>query len=62
MVQNAIQQLPARFKLSDVQRASPGVSYPTLKRAMADLKRAGKLRCLGKGPDAEWERMGSWSR
>lgn len=61
MVQNAIQHLPARFKMSDVQRASSGVSYPTLKRAMADLRRAGKLRCLGKGRDAEWERIGSWS-
>jgi Fic family protein len=61
MVQNAIQRLPTRFKMSDVLRASPGVSYPTLKRAMADLKRAGKLRCLGKGRDAEWERTGSWN-
>jgi len=61
MVQNAIRRLPARFKMGDVQRASSGVSYPTLKRAMADLKRAGKLRCLGKGRDAEWERIGSWS-
>ena len=59
MVQNAIQRLPTPFKLSDVQRASPGVSYPTLKRALADLKRAGKLRCLGKGRDAEWERIGT---
>jgi Fic family protein len=60
MVQNAIQRLPIRFRMGDVQRACPGVSYPTLKRALADLKRAGKLRCLGKGRDAEWERMGSW--
>ncbi|HOW73954.1 MAG TPA: Fic family protein [Phycisphaerae bacterium] len=62
MVQNAIQRLPDRFRLGDLQRACPGVSYPTLKRALADLKREGKLRCLGKGRDAEWERTGSRNR
>ncbi|MFI5378901.1 MAG: cell filamentation protein Fic, partial [Tepidisphaerales bacterium] len=60
MVQNAIQRLPSRFRMGDVQRACPGVSYPTLKRALADLKGEGKLRCLGKGRDAEWERRKSW--
>lgn len=62
MVRNAIERLPARFKFADVQRACPGVSYPTLKRALADLKSEGRLRCLGKGRDAHWERIGSWSR
>jgi hypothetical protein len=37
------------------------VSYPTLKRALEDLKRQKKVRCLGKGRDAHWERIGSWS-
>ena len=62
MVRNTLQRLPARFRLGDLQWACPGVSYPTLKRALADLKRAGRLRCLGKGRDAEWERTGSGSR
>lgn len=33
--------------------------YPTLKRALMDLKAQNKLRCLGKGRDAQWERIGS---
>lgn len=61
MVRNAISRLPPRFKFSDVQRACPGVSYSTLKRALGDLKDKGKLRCLGKGRDAQWERTGPWS-
>jgi Fic family protein len=61
MVQNAVRRLPARFRFADVQQACPGVSYPTLKRALAELRRGGKLRCLGKGRDARWERIGSWS-
>jgi Fic family protein len=62
MVVNAIGQLPRQFRFGDILRACPGVSYPTLKRALADLKAQGKLRCLGKGRDAQWERTGSWSR
>jgi hypothetical protein len=59
MVENSISRLPQRFRFGDLQRACPGVSYPTLKRALTDLKKKKKLRCLGKGRDAQWERIGS---
>jgi Fic family protein len=59
MVENSISRLPQQFKFGDLQRACPGVSYPTLKRALTDLKKKKKLRCLGKGRDAQWERIGS---
>ncbi len=59
LVQQAIKRLPDRFKFSELQHACPGVSYPTLKRALADLRRQKKLRCLGKGRDAEWEQIRS---
>ncbi|HLC26895.1 MAG TPA: Fic family protein [bacterium] len=60
MVQQTIKRLPSRFRFGELQRACPGVSYPTLKRALMDLKQQKKVRCLGKGRDAEWERIGSW--
>lgn len=59
MVENVILRLPNRFQFGDLQKACPGVSYPTLKRALADLKAKGRVRCLGKGRDALWERMKS---
>jgi len=59
MLQNAIRRLPGRFRIADLQRACPGISYPTIKRALADLKRKKEIRCLGKGRNAEWERIGS---
>ena len=61
MVQQAVKRLPDRFRIAELQRVCPGVSYPTLKRALEDLKRQKKVRCLGKGRDAHWERIGSWS-
>lgn len=57
MVRSSIDRLPERFTICDLKRACPGVSYPTLQRALADLKREKKVRCLGRGPDAEWERI-----
>jgi hypothetical protein len=57
MVQSAEDRLVGRFTIGDLQRACPGVSYPTLQRALADLKRERKVRCLGRGPDAQWERI-----
>jgi len=59
MVENMIRRLPSRFRFADVQHACPGVSYPTLKRALVDMQRQKRIRCLGKGRDAEWEQMGS---
>lgn len=58
MVQRAVERLPTRFTIGDLKRACPGVSYPTLQRALAELKRKREVRCLGRGPDAQWERTG----
>lgn len=59
LVQQTVARLPSRFRFSELQRACLGVSYPTLKRALVELKRKKKVRCLGKGRDAEWEQIGS---
>jgi len=57
MVQRAVEHLPERFKIADLRQACPGVSYPTLQRALGDMRKAGRLKCLGRGPDAEWQKV-----
>jgi Fic family protein len=57
MVQNAIRRLPQRFTIAELRKTCPGVSYPTLQRALADLRKDKTIRCLGRGPDAQWERF-----
>lgn len=57
MVRQAIARMTGRFTIGDMKRVCPGVSYPTLQRALADLKKERKIRCLGRGPDAQWERI-----
>jgi hypothetical protein len=58
MVVHAIQRINGRFTIADLRRACPGVSYPTLQRALFDLRREKVIRCLGRGPDAQWEKTG----
>jgi Fic family protein len=57
MVQRAVDHLPELFKIADLRQACPGVSYPTLQRALADMRKAGRVKCLGRGPDAEWQKV-----
>jgi hypothetical protein len=53
MVRSAIERFPGRFTIGGLKRACPGVSYPTLHRALSELRKEKKIRCLGRGPDAE---------
>lgn len=39
MIRQTIERLPSRFRFSELHRACAGVSYPTLKRTLFDLKR-----------------------
>lgn len=59
MVTAAVDRLPARFRYADVTRACPGVSRPTITRALRALRDAGRIRLMGAGRDAEWEKVAS---
>lgn len=56
MVRDAIRHLPDRFKYADIERAVPGVSRPTIHRVLGQLRRERRIRCLGPGRDAVWEK------
>ena len=47
---------PTEFPLSEVRRAVPGVSDPTIRLALRSLRDEGKLRSTGAGPGALWRR------
>ncbi|MCL5677617.1 MAG: Fic family protein [Firmicutes bacterium] len=56
MVFEVVARLPQRFHYGDVERACPGVSRPTINRALAELRNKGRIRCIKPGRDAVWER------
>ena len=58
LVKNAIAHLPPRFTIGELGRVCKGISHRTLVRALHDLRREGMVRSLGRGPRAQWERLG----
>lgn len=57
MVVDCVRRLPSTFRYADVERACPGVSRPTIVRALGELRDAGEIRCTKGGRDATWERL-----
>jgi len=57
MIVDVVSRVPHEFQFADVERACPGVSRPTINRALADLRRAGKIKCIKGGRDAVWQKM-----
>jgi CRP-like cAMP-binding protein len=52
-----VDRFPERFRYADVAKACPGVSRPTIQRAIRKLRDAGEIELLQKGRDAEWRRL-----
>lgn len=58
LVKNAIHHLLPRFTVGELERVCKRISRKTLVRALRDLRAQGAVRCLGRGPNAQWERIG----
>lgn len=57
MVAAAIRRMPPVFRYADLARACPGISRPTIQRAMREAKEAGEIELIQRGRDAEWRRV-----
>ncbi|MDQ3720435.1 MAG: Fic family protein [Actinomycetota bacterium] len=49
--------LPETFTISDIRQAAPGVSDKTIRLVLIELRDAGALESLGRGPSARWRRL-----
>jgi hypothetical protein len=58
-VLTAIRQQVGDFRLTDIERACPGVGREWIRSLLSDLKVAGEVSCQGKGPGARWRYLGS---
>lgn len=59
LVETAIDQATGRFTLADLERLCPGVSRDMIRLVLRERARADRVRCLGRGPGAQWERKGN---
>jgi Fic family protein len=48
------------FRISDIQKECPGVSLDLIRLVLKNLRSSGKVKCLGRGQNAEWEKAGKW--
>ncbi|MBI2787820.1 MAG: Fic family protein [Elusimicrobia bacterium] len=56
LVHAAIQGFLGNFTLSELERACPGVSRDMVRQVLKTLQKEGKIKCLGKGPGAAWQK------
>ncbi len=56
MIEQALETVSGLFGVTDVERLCPGVSRDMIRRLLRDLKAAGRIECLGRGPGAKWRK------
>lgn len=56
MIFDAVARLPEEFRFADVERACPGVSRPTINRALGELRQSGRILLAKAGRDAVWRK------
>lgn len=54
LVVSAVRRQQGEFRLSDIERACPGVGREWIRSLLGDMKKAGELQCTGRGVGARW--------
>jgi Fic family protein len=60
LVTTAISRFAGPFRVSDLQRQCPGVSVDLVRQVLKNLRSSGRVKCLGRGQSAEWQRTAKW--
>jgi len=60
LIISAIGRKLGPFRISDIQKECPGVSLDMVRLILKNLRLSGKVKCLGRGQNAEWERTAKW--
>jgi hypothetical protein len=60
LVTAAISRFTGAFRISDIQRQSPGVSVDLVRQVLENLRSGERVECLGRGQRAEWQRTAKW--
>lgn len=61
MVLDAIERLPERFRMAELERLCPNVTREMIRKVLGPLKKKGYLRCEGAGVSAVWLKGGTKS-
>ncbi|WP_293081283.1 hypothetical protein [Moorena sp. SIO4A1] len=56
MVQDAINNIVGDFSIKHLQEQCPNVGIDLIRRILGQQRKAGRLECLGRGPNARWRK------
>jgi Fic family protein len=56
LVRNAIGVVRDPFRIADIQRDCPGVSVDLIRQVLKRMRNDGKVKCLGRGQSAQWQK------
>jgi hypothetical protein len=62
LVETAIAAFAGEFTVAEIEKKCPGVSHDMIRHVLMDLKKQNKIKCLGRGPGARWQRKGNISK
>lgn len=62
MTTTAIEKTLGPFRIADIQRECPGVSVDMIRNVLKKLRELGKVQCLGRGQNAQWQKVADGNR
>jgi hypothetical protein len=54
LIRSVVRKRSGEFRLSDIERACPGVGRDWVRVVLAEMKKEGELECKGRGVAARW--------
>jgi Fic family protein len=58
IIVSAIERMVGKFSIAQLQRECPGVSVDMIRHVLKQWKEQAKVKCLGRGRNAVWRRIG----
>lgn len=60
LIMSAVNGAIGLFRIADIQRQCPGVSIDMIRRVLKALQSQRKVKCLGRGQSAQWQKTEKW--
>lgn len=58
LVEACVERYPGDFSVPMIERDCPGVSRDHIRKVLQNLRKAGRVECIGRGPGTKWRRKG----
>ena len=56
MVEYAVAKMDETFTLAEIEKMCTNVSHDMIRKVLKDMQKAGKIKCMGRGPLAPWKK------